>query len=374
IGAPGDILLSHKGTVGKIALVSANAPPFVCSPQTTFWRTQNERILDRKYLYAFLRSPVFHAQLATRAGETDMAPYVSLTSQRGLSVTLPPIVEQRAIAQILGSLDERIEVNRQMSETLEAMVRALFKSWFVDFDPVRAKAEGCDPGLPREISDLFSSRLVESEIGEIPEGWALRALGDVSQYLSRGISPVYIDSGGVLVLNQKCVRNNRVDLNKGRRHDSTKRAVDGRSISIGDILVNSTGVGTLGRAAQILTLDENTIVDSHVTVVRVDDSRLSWNYLGLNLLRRQNEIEALGEGSTGQTELARTRLAMLPVLVPARELITLFDRFTLPLRKAVANSDNESRTRAALRDALLPKFISGELRVKDAKSFVEHAA
>ena len=83
IGAPGDVLLSHKGTVGKVALVPSDAPPFVCSPQTTFWRTLDMNSLDRKYLYAFLRSPGFHAQLATRAGETDMAPDVSLTSQRG---------------------------------------------------------------------------------------------------------------------------------------------------------------------------------------------------------------------------------------------------------------------------------------------------
>ena len=124
IGATGDVLLSHKGTVGKVALVPDDAPSFVCSPQTTFWRTQNERLLDRKYLYALLRSPLFHTQLATRAGETDMAPYVSLTSQRGLSLALPPIDEQRVIAHILGALDDKIELNRRMSETLEATARA----------------------------------------------------------------------------------------------------------------------------------------------------------------------------------------------------------------------------------------------------------
>lgn len=151
IGAPGDVLLSHKGTVGKVALVPDEAPAFVCSPQTTFWRTRNENRLDRKYLYAFLRSPGFHAQLATRAGETDMAPYVSLTSQRGLTVVLPPIDEQRAIAHIIGTLDEKIELNRCMNETLEAMARALFKSWFVDFNPVHEKIEGHNPGLPKPI-------------------------------------------------------------------------------------------------------------------------------------------------------------------------------------------------------------------------------
>ena len=114
IGAPGDILLSHKGTVGKLALVSKNTPHFVCSPQTTFWRTLNTDILDRGYLYSFMRSQLFLSQLGARAGETDMAPYVSLTSQRGLSVTIPPIGYQRAIAHILITLDDKIELNRRM--------------------------------------------------------------------------------------------------------------------------------------------------------------------------------------------------------------------------------------------------------------------
>jgi len=175
IGAPGDILLSHKGTVGKIALVPADAPPFVCSPQTTFWRTLKPEALDRTYLYAFLRSPGFNAQLATRAGETDMAPYVSLTSQRGLFVAVPPIHIQRGIGRVLGALDDKIELNQRMSESLEAMARALFKSWFVDFDPVRAKTLGADsfPSMPQDVFDELPGGWVDSQIGFIPEGWVL---------------------------------------------------------------------------------------------------------------------------------------------------------------------------------------------------------
>src|SRR2546428_1268611 len=179
IGAPGDVLLSHKGTVGKVALVPDDAPAFVCSPQTTFWRPLEQDPLDRKFLYAFLRSPGFHAQLATRAGETDMAPYVSFTSHRGLHVTLPPITTQRTIGNILGTLDDKIELSRRMNETLEALARALFKWWFVDFDPGRAKAEGRDPGLPQPLADLFPDRFVDSELGEIPKGWQVRTLGDM---------------------------------------------------------------------------------------------------------------------------------------------------------------------------------------------------
>ncbi len=112
-----------------------------------------------------------------------MAPYLGLVDSDGSGISLPPITEQRAIAHILGTLDDKIELNRRMSETLEAMARALFKSWFVDFDPVRAKAAGRDPGLPKRLADLFPARLVDSELGEIPEGWQVVPVDHVAELL-----------------------------------------------------------------------------------------------------------------------------------------------------------------------------------------------
>ena len=106
-----------------------------------------------------------------------MAEYVSLTDQRRMSITLPPLDGQRTIAHILGTLDDKIELNRRMNATLEAMARALFRSWFVDFDPVRAKMEGRDTGLPKDVADLFPDRLLDSELGEIPAGWDLAEIG-----------------------------------------------------------------------------------------------------------------------------------------------------------------------------------------------------
>ena len=106
------------------------------------------------------------------------------------------IDEQRAIAHILGTLDDKIELNRRMNETLEAMARALFKSWFVDFDPVRAKAEGRDPGLPKPIADLFPDRFEDSELGEIPEGWEVKTFGDCCLRVSERASETYDGSAG----------------------------------------------------------------------------------------------------------------------------------------------------------------------------------
>src|SRR4029077_15052680 len=125
----------------------------------TFWRVLNESKLDRRYLFYFLSSVGFRRQLDARKGETDMADYVSLTAQRELLVTMREIQQQRAIARILGTLDDKIELNRRMNQTLESLARALFKSWFVDFDPVVAKAAGRKPvGMSEETARLFPDR------------------------------------------------------------------------------------------------------------------------------------------------------------------------------------------------------------------------
>ena len=128
-------------------------------------------------------------------------------------------------------------------------------------------------------------------------GWTVRTLGNVTNYLNRGISPKYVEHHGVLVLNQKCIRDGKVDPSKGRKHDSSQRSIEGRNLMVGDILVNSTGVGTLGRIAQLLVVEEETIVDSHVTVVRATPRRFV-ETPRYDLRRREEEIEALGEGST----------------------------------------------------------------------------
>jgi type I restriction enzyme S subunit len=195
-------------------------------------------------------------------------------------------------------------------------------------------------------------------------------LEDVTSVLRRGVSPSYVETDGVLVLNQKCIRDQNVNFSLGRRHDASKKPVSGRTLELGDVLVNSTGVGTLGRVAQLRDFEEDIIVDSHVTVVRGDNTLLSPTYLGIALETREQEIESMGEGSTGQTELSRKRLGQLRLLVPQPEIIEKFDGVAKPLRDKATSDFAETLTLAELRNALLPKLISGELRVPDAEKFL----
>ena len=243
----------------------------------------------------------------------------------------------------------------------------------MDFDPVHAKQQGREPESTDTITALlFPDSFEESELGLVPTGWKVGTLGR-NTTINRGISPKYLDQGGVLVINQKCIRNYILDSSKARRHDSTQKKIGGKELIVGDVLVNSTGVGTLGRVAQVLTLDEVTIVDSHVTVVRTDEN-MTWNYLGLSMMRRQAEIENLGEGTTGQTELSRGKLAGLKLVIPPKSLLLAFDDTSLPMRKRFAVNLKQAETLTSLRDTLLPRLISGQLRLPDAEALVEEAA
>lgn len=377
IGLPGDVLLSHKGTVGKVALVPNDAPDFVCSPQTTFWRTRDPNRLDRKYLYAFLRSPAFHAQLATRAGETDMAPYVSLTSQRGLSVAVPPIDVQRAIAHILGTLDDKIELNRRMNETLEAMARTLFKSWFVDFDHVRAKVEGRDPALPRALADVFPDSFEESELGEIPRGWAVKPLS-YSVDVVRGLS--YKGSGlserGVPMHNL-----NSIYEGGGYKHEGLKRyGGDYKTqhlVRAGDVIVANTEQGhdrlLIGYAAIVpARFSEESLFSHHIYRVRPKpDSHLTADYLChlLNTSVMHDIVSGYANGTTVNM-LPIDGLQSPLILLPPSRLVSAFTGFASAARLRHEEMIEESRVLAALRDTLLPKLISGELPVEDAPSMV----
>jgi len=339
----------HNQRVGKVSSKSSDA--------------------ELDFLYWVMRHTDYRRWvLSTATGST--VKHTSPSRILDYTFLLPPLPEQKAIAHILGTLDDKIELNRKTNETLEAMAKALFKSWFVDFDPVRAKAEGRPTGLPAEISDLFPDSFEDSELGEIPSGWQCSPLADRAIYLSRGISPAYCEEGGVLVLNQKCVRDSRISFEKARRHDTTRKQIIGREVRRFDALVNSTGVGTLGRVAMMPISQEEVVVDSHVTVVRGSNEQESF-FISSTLLNRQTEIEALGEGSTGQTELSRVVLGSVPVIFPPPQLISAYFDFAFIIQDKIEKNDQTSVALASARDALLPKLISGEIRIPDAEKMLE---
>ena len=362
-----DVLITTEAPVGEVA-------PFPCDQtylitRRVFAMRGKKGVLDNAYLLYTCLSSIVQDELQSRIRGSTV-PRVLKTDILGLQIPLPSIEEQKAIAHILGTIDDKIELNRKTNETLEAIAKALFNSWFVDFDPVRAKAEGRPTGLPAEISDLFPDSFEDSELGEIPCGWVCTPLADRAIYLSRGISPVYCEDGGILVLNQKCIRDSRVSFEKARRHDPTRKQIIGREVRRFDALVNSTGVGTLGRVAMMPICPEEVVVDSHVTVVRGSNDKESF-FISSTLLNRQTEIEALGEGSTGQTELSRVVLGSVPVIFPSSQLIFAYFDSAYTIQDKIEKNDQASVALASTRDTLLPELISGEIRIPDAEKMLE---
>jgi type I restriction enzyme S subunit len=372
VKGPG-VVLGKKGVVGSVYYIEKDYWPH----DTTLW-VKDFHGNEPRFVYYFFK---WQAPILASMDVGSANPTLNRNHVHPIAMRWPPKSEQRAIAHILGALDDKIELNRKMNETLESMARALFKSWFVDFDPVRARAANCRgekcrgekffaPTCPPEILDLFPSEFQDSELGEIPKGWRAMTLGSITRYLNRGFGPSYLEEGGIAVLNQKCVRDHKVDFSKARRHDPMKRAISGRQLESWDILVNSTGVRTLGRVAQIISLREQSVIDSHLTVVRADSEKILPVVLGLAFLQRENEIESLAEGSTGQTELSRAQLAQLPFVIPGRAIQEAFGSICTPMREKQDTCDRESTELAILRDILLPRLLSGEISVTQAEHHV----
>nr|BAL56843.1 type I restriction enzyme, S subunit [uncultured Acetothermia bacterium] len=308
--------------------------------------------LDARYLYYALLNTDFN-DVTTGSAQ----PQITIGHLSKKSIFWPDDANERAaIAHILGMLDDKIELNRRMSETLEAMARALFKSWFVDFDPVRAKMEGrwqrgqSHPGLPAHLYDLFPDRLVDSELGEIPEGWEVGTLGDVAE-VSSGKRPSSISAEPAA---------------------SATIPVWGGNGPMGyttDALYSEpillTGrVGTLGSVFRIPCQ----CWPSDNTLVVLPRNKATYEYLYFWM--KQIDFDALNRGST-QPLLTQTDLKNQNVLVPADKVLAEFHKHISTCFARLDAATTDSRTLAALRDALLPKLISGELGVKDAERFVE---
>ncbi|MBX9827604.1 MAG: restriction endonuclease subunit S [Xanthobacteraceae bacterium] len=362
----GDTVITTKGnSLGRVGLANSAVVGSVYSPHLSYWRSISYDEVLPRYLYYWARSPAAQSQVKARSASTDMAPYLSLADQLTLEIDLPSIEQQRAVAGILGVLDDKIELNRHMSETLEKMARTLFKSWFIDFDPVQAKSEGRPTGLPNELSALFPDSFAANDL---PFGWERRVLRPtLARSIVRGVTPAYAKEG-ILVLNQRCIRDGRVDLTKARRHDfKLKRVGEERLLARGDVVINSTGVGTLGRVAQVPQTAGLLTADGHVTIVKPNEDEISANLLGLSLLELEPLIETLGHGSTGQTELSRDTVGELEIVLPTSEVRRAFDEMVIPLRNRADSAIQEADILSGLRDILLPKLISGELRVADAE-------
>lgn len=252
-----------------------------------------------------------------------------------LMILIPSERERKSIVGFASSISEKIRCNAKVNDNLEQQAVALFKSWFVDFS-------------------LFG--------GTVPENWEDTTLENITTLITRGIAPKYSDNSDQTVVNQKCIRNHTIDLSLARTH--TPKAINEKWLKFGDLLINSTGDGTLGRVAQVWFTPKALTVDSHVTIVRPAREELIF-YIGLWGILHEKEIESLHTGSTGQTELPRDRVKMLKLLLPDDSSLSRFNSIIAPMASTIISNQEENQKLASLRDTLLPKLMSGEIDVSN---------
>jgi len=278
-----------------------------------------------------------------------------------VEVSIPPLVEQKEIAHILGTLDDKIELNRKTNETLEAMAKALFNSWFVDFDPVRAKVEGRPTGLPAEISDLFPDSFEDSELGEIPSGWRVGCLSDCCE-ITMGQSPpgdTYNDEGDGLPFYQ-----GKTDFGfrfPGRRIYCSSHT---RQASIGATLISVRApVGSANIAREVCSIGRG------IAALKSRQSADSFIYYLIGTL--QGVFESYNSEGTVFGAINGKDLASIQVVAPSTEAVAAFNSQCLPMDESIQSNTLETEHLTTIRDTLLPKLISGEIRIPDAEKMLE---
>ncbi len=372
---PGELYLSLKDVtqsadlLGAVARLPRDHPPGRLTQDTVKLAPKAPDIpLD--YLYWLLRTPQYRGYCRSHAtGTTNLG----LARDDFLAFPAPePSPAQLGIVEALTALDDKIELNRRMSETLEAMARALFKSWFVDFDPVRAKAEGRDPGLPKPLADLFPDRLVESDLGEIPEGWERQELGElIDTVKGRSYkSEELVESDTALVTLKSFARGG------GYRPDGLKSFAGTykteQVVTPGDVVIACTDVtqaaDVIGRAAIVRgTSGYRRLVASLDTLIaRPRDSRTTRAFLYF-LGGTEAFVTHTYAHTTGTTvlHLAKEAVPSFAFARPSKQIVAKFDALAAPALGRIQALEEESGALASLRDTLLPKLISGALRVAE---------
>lgn len=361
-----DTVLTTRGTVGNAAFFD-NSVPYEhvrINSGMVIIRPEPESILPR-YLYLFIRSAMFAAQVsALTTGSAQ--PQLPIRDIQKIRIPLPPMREQHAIASLLGALDDKIELNRRMNETLETMARAIFKDWFVDFGPTRAKMKGVAPYLAKDIWSLFPDRLDD---GGKPEGWITSNIGQEVEVVG-GSTPSTKEpafwGGDICWATPKDLASlsTPVLLSTERQiTDAGLTQIGSGLLPIGTVLLSSRApIGYMAIAQIPVAVNQGFIA-------MICNKRISNVFAWLWAQANMDTVHQNANGSTFQ-EISKANFRPIEVTIATTELLRTFDEMARPLFDRIVANEKENLTLAATRDFLLPKLMSGEIRVGDAASFV----
>jgi type I restriction enzyme S subunit len=358
---PYDVILSRRCNPGETAFVP---PSLECAlgQNLVLLRADSERVFPQ-FLRWLVSGPAWWEQIGKFINVGAVFDSLRCADIPNFELAIPTLSEQRAIAHILGTLDDKIELNRKMNQTLEAMARAVFKSWFVDFDPVRAKAEGRDPGLPRDLAALFPDSFEDSELGEIPKGWEIKTVADLAELnswtLSKSDDLDRIEYVEISEVSRGDIGTIQVFL-RGQEPSRARRR-----LRHGDTVL-STVRPDRGSYFLYLQPTENLVASTGFAVFT--PMKAPWSLIHATLTQPEL-FEQLGHLADGGAypAIRPEVIGQQQLLWPDKTAITdAFHGICGPLYEKAEQNRRESRTLAALRDALLPKLLSGEIRTYEA--------
>ena len=286
-----------------------------------------------------------------------------------LEILVPSDDEIKAIVNLDEIFEKKLNSNIKINQTMEKISKKLFRSWFIDFDPVKSKVERVTSNFSKEINNLFPDSFDDSKIDKIPKGWRFGQLSNLISYISKGISPKYTNDKNFPVINQKCIRNGDINFEL-IKFTEFKKNMQNFFLNPFDVVVNSMGEGTLGRVSIFIDFIKKVVVDGCITVVRGKNKAISL-FLYQHLSEREDEIINLSKGSTGQTTLKKEDLADLKLIIPEKRIIENFANISQNLHLKKYQNNMEMECLSKIRNKLFKKLISAELRFTKSEKSIE---
>jgi type I restriction enzyme S subunit len=393
---PDDIVFTHRGTLGQVGIVPRDAYQRYVISQSQMKLTCNKKVLDPIFAYYFFKSPSGQYALLANTSQTGV-PAISrpVTSLKGIEIPLPPLAEQKRIAHILGTLDDKIELNRRMNETLEAMARALFKSWFIDFDPVIDNALCAGNPIPEELQDraatradilngntplpknepkeqdyhhLFPNEFQQSELGWIPVGWELKRATEIAQ-ITIGKTPPrrqthwfsQTRNGNIVWVSIRDLGNSGTfigDSNEYLTPDSVEK-FNVKMIPEGTVLLSFKL--TIGRVSITQTK-----MTTNEAIAHFAHPKLGLTKEFIYCYLANFDFSKLGSTSSIATAVNSKIIKAMPFLVPQREVLAGFEKASGEWFRTISSSISHMKDLTKLRDHLLPKLLSGEGHIQNS--------
>lgn len=333
-----DLLITTRGTIG-IPYLYKRTDRFYFADGNLTWIKDFDSNLYSKFLYYWFQSYEGRKKFEALAKGTAQKA-VPISGIKTLEIELPSLKSQKRIADILSAYDDLIENNQKQIKLLEEVAQRLYKEWFVNL----------------RFPGHENTKIVDG----VPEGWSKSMVSEVSAVLRRGISPKYNEKARGIVINQKCIRQTIVSYDEARTQE--KKYPAELEMMESDIVICSTGAGTLGRVGQIFEAKGNATLDSHVTLIRANE-KIGQQYLFWSLKMQQDYLMSAGKGSTNQLELSRETIGNCKILIPEQKIAEQAEKNFAAIHDKMKECSMRIARLREVRDLLLPKLMSGEVEV-----------